>query len=355
MIYDKTQFADSLLDDEFENNSAEGGDNNISNPTNLSNEEREDEEGEEGENDSTDDNLDAFSTFLKNRGIRDGKTIVYENEETGETGETEEVDFSSLSKDEQLSILESLTDPGLSEDEIETINLLRKTNSSLQDIITYYQQQAIDEYKKQNADSMTYEVDDYSDDALYLADQKAKYPEMTEEELKTELDIAKSNEELFKKKVDLIRKQYKEQEENRIKEQEEAEKERQKEYQNVFMNTLNDFNYISLDYKDPKSDSLILEEKDKNLIYDYVFKQTPNGTTKFVEDLSKPEVIVELAWYRLFGKDTISDISNYWKEELKKSRKANTPKPKANVTIKTDTKNQTQTGTSLSSKWDELL
>ena len=38
------------------------------------------------------------------------------------------------------------------------------------------------------------------------------------------------------------------------------------------------------------------------------------NNNKFVEDLSKPEVIVELAWYRLFGKDTISDISNYWKD-----------------------------------------
>ena len=187
-----------------------------------------------------------------------------------------------------------------------------------------------------------------------MADQKAKFPEMTEEELKIELDVAKSNEDLFKKKVDLIRKQYKEQEENHIKEQEEAEKEQQKAYQNMFVDTLNDFNYISLDYKDPKSDSLILEEKDKNLIYDYVFKQTPEGVTKFVEDLSKPEVIVELAWYRLFGKDTISDISNYWKEELKKNRKATPPKPKSNVTIKKETKPQSQ-GTSLSSKWDELL
>ena len=35
---------------------------------------------------------------------------------------------------------------------------------------------------------------------------------MTEEELEIELDVAKSNEDLFKKKVDLIRKQYKEQE-----------------------------------------------------------------------------------------------------------------------------------------------
>ena len=353
MQFEHNQF-DNLLDDEVVEEVNTETQEEIIEPALNSTEGEEEEpstsEGEPGETEEEND-LDAFSTFLKNRGIRDGKTIIYENEETGET---EEVDFETLSKEEQLSILESLTDPGLSEDEIETINLLRKTNSSFQDIIAYYQQQAIDEYKAKNSGQETYTVDSYSDDELYLADQKAKFPEMTEEELKIELDVAKSNEDLFKKKVDLIRKQYKEQEENHIKEQEEAEKEQQKAYQNMFVDTLNDFNYISLDYKDPKSDSLILEEKDKNLIYDYVFKQTPEGVTKFVEDLSKPEVIVELAWYRLFGKDTISDISNYWKEELKKNRKATPPKPKSNVTIKKETKPQSQ-GTSLSSKWDELL
>lgn len=353
MQFEHNQF-DNLLDDETTEDLNTETQEEVIEPAGNSTEEEEEDSSssEEGtEETEEEDDLDAFSSFLKSRGIRDGKTIIYENEETGET---EEVDFGTLSKDEQLSILESLTDPGLSEDEIETINLLRKTNSSFQDIITYYQQQAIDEYKAKNNSQETYTIDSYSDEELYLADQKAKFPEMTEEELKIELDVAKSNEDLFKKKVDLIRKQYKEQEENHIKEQEEAEKEQQKAYQNMFVDTLNDFNYISLDYKDPKSDSLILEEKDKNLIYDYVFKQTPEGVTKFVEDLSKPEVIVELAWYRLFGKDTISDISNYWKEELKKNRKATPPKPKSNITIKKETKPQSQ-GTSLSSKWDELL
>lgn len=354
MQFEHNQFDDLLDNETTEVTNTETQEEVIEPAGNSAEEEEEEASSSEEETEETEeeDDLDAFSSFLKSRGIRDGKTIIYENEETGET---EEVAFGDLSKDEQLSILESLTDPGLSEDEIETINLLRKTNSSFQDIITYYQQQAIDEYKAKNGVQETYTIDNYSDDELYLADQKAKFPEMTEEELKIELDVAKSNEDLFKKKVDLIRKQYKEQEENHIKEQEEAEKEQQKAYQNMFVDTLNDFNYISLDYKDPKSDSLILEEKDKNLIYDYVFKQTPEGVTKFVEDLSKPEVIVELAWYRLFGKDTISDISNYWKEELKKNRKATPSKPKANVTIKKETKPQTQQGTSLSSKWDELL
>lgn len=351
MQFEHNQF-DSLLEDEFPETADMKNQDGAGKPSDFISDGTDGPpDGGEPEEIEGADDLDAFSTFLKNRGIRDGKTIIYENEETGET---EEVDFGTLSKDEQLSILESLTDPGLSEDEIETINLLRKTNSSFQDIIAYYQQQAVDAYKANNKQE-SYSVDACLDDELYLADQKAKFPEMTEEELKIELDIAKSNEDLFKKKVDLIRKQYKEKEENHIKEQEEAEKEKQQAYQNMFVNALNDFNDISLDYKDPKSDSLFLEERDKNLIYDYVFKQTPEGVTKFVEDLSKPEVIVELAWYRLFGKDTISDISNYWKEELKKSRKAApSSKPKSTTIVKEGTK-QPQLETSLSSKWDELL
>ena len=240
MQFEHNQF-DNLLDDETTEDLNTETQEEVIEPAGNSTEEEEEDSSssEEGtEETGEEDDLDAFSSFLKSRGIRDGKTIIYENEETGET---EEVDFGTLSKDEQLSILESLTDPGLSEDEIETINLLRKTNSSFQDIITYYQQQAIDEYKAKNSSQETYTIDSYSDEELYLADQKAKFPEMTEEELEIELDVAKSNEDLFKKKVDLIRKQYKEQEENHIKEQEEAEKEQQKAYQNMFVDTLEYF------------------------------------------------------------------------------------------------------------------
>ena len=188
MQFEHNQF-DNLLDDETTEDLNTETQEEVIEPAGNSTEEEEEDSSssEEGtEETGEEDDLDAFSSFLKSRGIRDGKTIIYENEETGET---EEVDFGTLSKDEQLSILESLTDPGLSEDEIETINLLRKTNSSFQDIITYYQQQAIDEYKAKNSSQETYTIDSYSDEELYLADQKAKFPEMTEEELIGKLEM----------------------------------------------------------------------------------------------------------------------------------------------------------------------
>lgn len=361
MIREYSQFDDSLLDDEtietqepIENDPPvaeepiENVDNNDDNDGN-------DEEPTEETPEVNDNDLSAFESFLKSRGVRDGKTIVYENDE----GETEEVDFNTLSKDEQLEILNSISDPGLSDDEIYTINYLRQNNASLQDVITYFQQQAVDAYIKEHNVEPTYNVDDYSDDELYFADIKAKYPDMTDDEINDELQLAKTNEDVFKKKCEVIRNNYKTIEENRIKEEKELEAQQQKQYQDSFANVLNSFERITLDYKDPNSDYLILEEDDRNKIFDYVFKPTTSGMSAFVEDLSKPEVIAELAWYRLFGADTISDISGYWKNELKKARKTTTPKNKTQVTVKNTKTETTPTNTnpqpSLSSAWDKLL
>jgi hypothetical protein len=361
MIREYSQFDDSLLDDEaietqepIENDPPvaeepiENVDNNDGNDGN-------DEEPTEETPEVNDNDLSAFESFLKSRGVRDGKTIVYENDE----GETEEVDFNTLSKDEQLEILNSISDPGLSDDEIYTINYLRQNNASLQDVITYFQQQAVDAYIKEHNVEPTYNVDDYSDDELYFADIKAKYPDMTDDEINDELQLAKTNEDVFKKKCEVIRNNYKAIEENRIKEEKELEAQQQKQYQDSFANVLNSFERITLDYKDPNSDYLILEEDDRNKIFDYVFKPTTSGMSAFVEDLSKPEVIAELAWYRLFGADTISDISGYWKNELKKARKTTTPKNKTQVTVKNTKTETTPTNTnpqpSLSSAWDKLL
>ena len=357
MQYELNQFDESLLEDEtvdqtpIETSEPENQENN----DDAIEETHGDDETIEETPEVDENNLTAFESFLKSRGIRDGKTVVYENED----GETEEIDFSTLSKEEQLEILNSVSDPGLSEDEVHTINYLRQNNASLQDVITYFQQQAIDEYIKSQNIQPVYTVDDYTDDELYLADIKAKFPDMTEDELRSELDFAKMNEDVFKKKCDVIRNNYKTIEENEMQAEKDAEIQQQRQYQESFANVLNSFEKITLDYKDPNSDYLILEENDRNKIFDYVFKPNVNGMSAFVEDLTKPEVIAELAWYRLFGADTISDISGYWKNELKKARKAApTTKNKTQVTVKNQKSEENPTNNtqpSLSSAWDKLL
>ena len=181
MQYELNQFDESLLEAEtvdqtpIETSEPENQENN----DDAIEETHGDDETIEETPEVDENNLTAFESFLKSRGIRDGKTVVYENED----GETEEIDFSTLSKEEQLEILNSVSDPGLSEDEVHTINYLRQNNASLQDVITYFQQQAIDEYIKSQNIQPVYTVDDYTDDELYLADIKAKFPDMTEDEL----------------------------------------------------------------------------------------------------------------------------------------------------------------------------
>ena len=67
--------------------------------------------------------------------------------------------------------------------------------------------------------------------------------------------------------------------------------------------------------------------------------QDENGASQFFKDLNDPQVLVELAWYRLFGKDAISGISQYYKSLIKETRKPAAPKnepPKPSTVIPTN-------------------
>ncbi|MEG0773673.1 hypothetical protein [Clostridium sp.] len=270
----------------------------------------------ESKQESESDTGDFLKSFLNEYGLKDGK-VTYETEDGG----TEEVDFNSLDSDEKLNILKELATPNLSKDEVEVVNYLRSNNATFQDVVTYYSKKAVDDYIKENGPiEKQYSVDEYSNDELYVADLKEKFSDMTDAEIKTDLENAKENSELFNKKVDILRKQYKSKEEDII-----AEKEREREdqftsFKNALEGQLTEFNAISMDYKDSKSDSLQIEDSEKEEIYNYVLNQDENGATQFFKDLNDPKRLVELAWFALYGKDAVSDISNYWKSQLKTTR-----------------------------------
>lgn len=271
-------------------------------------------------------NDDFLTSFLSEYGIHDGK-ITYETED----GNTEEVNFNELDSEEKLNILKELTAPNLTKDEIDVINYLRSNNKTIQDVIEYYSQKAVNDYIEKNGPvEKQYSVNEYSDDDLYIADLKSKFEGMTDEEIKVDLENAKENEELFKKKVDIIRKQYKAREEEEEKEAIKAQEEQYNNFKTSLEEQLNNFNEISMDYKDSKSDTLQIEQSEKEEIYKYILNQDENGTTQFFKDLNDPEKLVELAWFALYGKEAFSDISNYWKTQLKNTRKA---EPKTQTTI----------------------
>lgn len=298
------------------------------------NEPEEDIDGEE-----IDDEADYMETYLKSFGIEDGKTLKFENED----GTTEEVDFNSLSNKEKFEVLKDLADPRLADHEIETINYLRQNNATLQDVVEYFSQKAVKEYIEQNgAPEKVYSADDYNDDEMYLADAKSKYPEMTDEELKADLDAAKENEALFTKKVEAIRKQYKAIEDKERADAEQAERDRVENFKNSIQSTLDNFNEISLDYTDAKADSLTVEPNEKNKILEYLTKQDANGQTQFYKDLSDTNKLIKFAWFINYGDESISSITKYYQKLLTEARKEKkeVQKPVTTRVPKTDKKQE---------------
>lgn len=275
-------------------------------------------------NDGSSTDSDVLTLFLRSHGVENGK-ITYEND----NGETEEVNFNELDSAEQLNILKELTTPNLAQHEIDTINFLRQHNVTFQDAVEYYSRRAIENYIQTNGPiQKDYSIDDYTDEELYFADLKAKYPNMTDEEIQSDLNSAKENEELFKKKADSIRNQYKTNEDERTRYYQQQQQQQIKAYDDAIKYALTNFNEITLDYKDSHADSLIIDNKMKNDVYRYVMQVDESGISQFARDLQNPETLVRIAWLARHADDAISDITNYWKNELKTSRRGETQKPR---------------------------
>lgn len=272
------------------------------------------------DNDTSDNDEDVITSYLKSRGIVDPTKLQFENED----GEISEVDFNSLSKDEQLTILQELASSNYTDYEKQVINYLRVNNTDLQGVIEYFQNKAIEDYLAQNpnaSNQKSYKIDDYSDDELYIADLAAKFPEFSDEELNSKLESAKMNEDLFKKEVDALRSFYKGEEERQAEEAKQKEQQDYENLQNTLLNTLNGFNEVVLDASDPQSDSLEIEDSDKQVMLQYLLEQDKDGRSQFDKDLSDPAALIEIAWLRTQGRNTISGLTQYWKNELAKTRK----------------------------------
>lgn len=265
-------------------------------------------------------NDNVLYQFLQQRGIADPSQIQFENED----GELENYDFNSLTQEEQLTILSELTDPGLSEHETEVINYLRANRVSFDQVVDYFAQQKLEAYLNEHPDQVrqkTYTIDEYSNEELYVADMKSKYPSFSDEELLAKLESAKSNEELFEKEVELLRAQYKEAEENQLKLEQERADQYYEDLKNSLSTAANNFKEFPLDYTDKESDAFEIEDSDRELALNYLLQQDSNGKSQFVKDLEDPAALIELAWYKTQGRDVIANITKYWKDILKAERK----------------------------------
>ena len=268
----------------------------------------------------TDTVSDFLHTFLKEKGIEDPSKLQWEDE----NGEITDVDFDNLSDEDKLNILNSLADPGLSQAEIDTINYLRQNNMTLNQVVDYFSRKAVDDYLAKNPDQIhqkTYEIDDYTDDELYLSALKMQYPNFTDEELTSKLETAKGNEELYKKEVTALREEFKKEEEAQIEAQKQQEQQEYDDLVGNLKNVLGNFNEVALDSTDPESDVLEIEDSDKDLVLAYLLNQDTDGKSQLVKDLENPATLIELAWLRTQGRTLIDNTTRYWKDLLKQERK----------------------------------
>lgn len=270
---------------------------------------------------NTEDDDDAITSYLKSKGIADPKKIKFETED----GETEDRDWNSLSKEEQLTMLQELSSSDYTDYERSVIDYLRKNNTDLQGVIDYFQKKAVEEYLSENPDKVKqkeYKIDDYTDDELYISDLKLKFPEFTDEELNERLESAKVNEELFKKEVDALRTYYKEQEEN---EEQEAQEKAQQEYealQNSLLTAASRFTEIKFDVEDAEDPGgFEIEDADRQRALAYLLATDKDGQSQFDKDLSDPNALFELAYLRTSARDLLNGTSQYYKKVIAETRK----------------------------------
>ncbi len=255
------------------------------------------------------DQSDFISDFLKTRGIDDVSKIKFEDD----NGNIEEKDWNSLTKEEKFNILntplvsQKEEDNSLSDEEIQLLNQIRQSNLTPSQYI-----QSLS--GEQTSNEPQYKIDDLSDDELFLLDLESRVGELTDDMAAQALTNAKQNEELFKKQVEGIRKEYKEREDFQL-QQEQAELEQQQQeaynqFQDSVINSITSFNSIgNLD--------LNFDDADREELAQFMLSRDEAGNNYLWQALQDPDTLVKAAWFILNGDEALNNISDYFINQIK--------------------------------------
>lgn len=272
------------------------------------------------QDDSQTEDDDFVSQLLRSRGIDDKTKIKFENED----GEIEEVNWDSLSSQDQFNLIQSseakVEEPNISDDEIELINAIRNSGMTPTEYINYIQQGVSQPVVEQH-----YTVDDYSDDELFLADFLSRMGDITDEEAQQALETAKANEELYNKQIQALRKEYKDIEDENAQqlkaEQEEQARQQFEQFEHSVIDQINNFT-------DFGGYDLNLENDDMQELYDFLVGQDAAGNNYFAKALTDPATLVRTAWLTLHADDMLQDVTEYFKDQIAQVRKESYKKGK---------------------------
>lgn len=281
-------------------------------PTNDQNEDYEDNHKDSKVED------DFISSLLKSRGIDDKSKIKFEDEQ----GSVEELNWDNLSNDEKLNILNSsLQDPDtdLDDSEAQLINTIRESGMTPAEYLEYLQSESVNNYIQNNQNQeYQYQVDQYSDDELFLFDFISRMGDVTDEEAQEALERAKSNDSLFTKQINAIRNEYKAIEEENLRQakiyQEEQSREQFAQFADQVADQISNFDEYS-------GYDLNLDDDDKDTLYEFITGSDAAGNNHFAKALSDPKILVQTAWFALNGQQMMDDITSYFQNEITKVRK----------------------------------
>ena len=291
------------------------------------------------ENEST----DAISDYLKTIGIKDSNKIKFEDEQ----GNIQEKSWNNLSEEEKLNILKTPNvrqiDPseastyGLDDSETNFINYLRQNNLSPDEYTEMLKQQIQNSITPEKV----YQVDNYSDDELYLADMQLRAKDMSDEELQQSLENAKANPDSYAKYIQGLRNEYKALE-NQQEQQQEAElqaqqQEQYNQFSNSVINAIDNFSSIGdLD--------IDMSDDDKSELAQFILGQDGAGVNYITKALNDPSSLVAASWYLLHGQDAFNELQDYVANQVKAAHKAGykeaVNKSKPQVIVNQNHKNQ---------------
>ena len=255
---------------------------------------------------------DIITELLNRKGIKDPNQIKFEDE----NGQITPRQWKDLTTEEQLNILDTPEEESsneLDDEELKLINNLRLSKMTPEEFIQKTKNDGIKEYTQTLNPEKEYEIDDISDDDLYVYDLKSKISDITDEELALALQKAKETPELFAKQMAGIRQDYKQLEDERDaqKQAEEEEEQKQKfvEFQNNIGNAIQNMNSVgSLD--------ISLDDDDKEELAEFILGQDQAGNSYLGKALNDPETLTRMAWFALKGADALDEIQDYFTKQI---------------------------------------
>lgn len=275
-----------------------------------SEEEQNDEEPQSAE--------EIIASLLESRGIEDASKIKFENED----GEIEEVNWNDLDNESKLNILNSSEiddNTRLDDDEIDLINAIRQSQISPTEYLQYLQNQAVQNYAQQlQQQNMQYEVDQISDDELYVLDLMTRTG-ITQDEAIESLDNAKSqNQDLLNKQISALRADYKAKEMELIQQDQLAQQQQAQAEFNRFAERIGE---SITNFQEFAGYDLNMTDNDMEELYDFIVGRDPAGNSYLGKTLNDPDSLVKMAWFALNGEQMIQDMDNYYKKEIARVRK----------------------------------